>query len=673
MFPGLMVSVFADTPNVTHAVEIHVKAEPRAPRSSAGEVIREKRVLAAAPHHTAADLLFVCPGLYLTQHSGEGKAYQIYYRGFDAAHGQDLEIWAGGAPVNDVSNLHGQGYADLHFLMPEIVKEVRCTPGSYAPQQGDFAVAGSLDLRLGYDEPGLSAKLSAGSFGTRRYFLGYSPKSGDGNTFAAAELYQTDGFGPARAARRASLVSQAVLKLPGGVAARIQASTYAGRFDSAGVLRLQDVESGAAPRFATYDGRQGGDASRSQLVLELRDTAHDSRWSLAPYVVRRDMRLRQNFTGFLLDRANGDSVQQLNDATTLGATSKYRQPAHVFSERDAIELGFFARSDWIRQSQLRLSSVDDTVLAEEVDARVRAIDAGAYLDASLQPLHVLSIRGGLRLDGLSYSAEDHGQGAAGQTRSSQGAHVGAKGTVEYRPWWWLAVQGSYGDGFRSPQARSLAEGENTPFTTVSSYEAGIRARDGHGTSASLSVFRTLLDEDLAFDPGTARIERVPGTRRTGVSAELTSLPTAWLTSSVSFTYTRSEFRESGQGYTEGDLLPFVPSWVVRSDSALTPTLGAVWGKTVNGRFGWGLTYLGQRPLPYDEMGHDVFLVDAVAGLRLERFELSLEGFNLLDADWYDGEFAYPSSFGNGGASLIPLRHVTVGAPRSLLLSFSAAI
>lgn len=673
MLPGLFGPIFADVPATEPVTEIQVQAEPRAPRSSAGDIVREKRVLVAAPHHTAADLLFVCPGLYLTQHSGEGKAYQIYYRGFDAEHGQDLEIWAGGAPVNDVSNLHGQGYADLHFLMPEIVKEVRCTPGSYAPQQGDFAVAGSLDLRLGYDVPGLSAKVSAGSFGTRRYFLGYSPKSSDGGTFAAAELYQTDGFGPSRAARRASLVTQAELTLPGGIAARVQASTFAGRFDSAGVLRLRDVETETLDRFASYDPRQGGDSARSQIVVELRDGAHDSRWSLAPYFVRHGMRLRQNFTGFLLDHADGDSAQQLNDAVTVGATSKYHQPLELLSKRDSLELGFFARADWIRQSQLRLSSIDDSLLREEVDARVRAVDVGGYVEASLQPLKVLTLRGGLRLDGLSYAAEEHAGNAAGQARASQGQHLGAKGTVEYRALPWLGLTASYGDGFRSPQARSLAEGEKTPFTSVHSYEAGVRVRDSQNTSASLALFQTLTSEDAAFDPATTRLERVPGTRRTGLSAELTSLPTSWFTSSLSLTHTRAEFRESGQGYVAGDLLPFVPSWVIRSDSAVTPELGSVFGQTVTGRLGWGLTFLGHRPLPYGEVGHDVFLIDAVAGARVERFELSLELFNLLDAHWYDGELAYPSSFGGQGASLIPLRHVTVGAPRSILLSLAASI
>jgi outer membrane cobalamin receptor len=142
--------------------------EGERPPRTASEVTRKRDVLRASPHRTASDLLLVVPGVFITQHSGQGKAHQIFLRGFDAVHGQDIEIWAGGAPVNEVSNVHGQGYADLHFLMPEVVKQIRSTPGTYDPRQGDFAVAGSLRFDLGYDEPGASASATLGSRPTPR-------------------------------------------------------------------------------------------------------------------------------------------------------------------------------------------------------------------------------------------------------------------------------------------------------------------------------------------------------------------------------------------------------------------------------------------------------------------------------------------------------------------------
>ena len=157
-------------------------------------------------------------------------------------------MWAGGAPVNDVSNIHGQGYADLHFLPVEIVREIVATPGTYDPRQGDFAVAGTLRFELGYDQPGITAKAQAGTFDTRRYFLAWRPRTGGAGTFAAAEINETQGFGPSRAAQRASAVAQVETALDPETSLRVMASAYTGHFASAGVLRLADVESGAVDR-----------------------------------------------------------------------------------------------------------------------------------------------------------------------------------------------------------------------------------------------------------------------------------------------------------------------------------------------------------------------------------------------------------------------------------------
>jgi hypothetical protein len=321
--------------------------------------VLNERVLQAAPHENAGKLLLSVPGVFVSQHGGEGKAQQIFLRGFDAVHGQDVEMWAAGAPVNDVSNIHGQGYADLHFLIPEVIAELRSTPGTYDPKQGDFAVAGTLRFSLGYDEPGVTSRATIGSFGTKRYFLAYHPSGASAETFGAVELESTDGFGSSRAARHASAIGQSTHDFGGGVTARVMASTYAGRFDSAGVVPLEDIESGKLARFGTYDGKQGGTSSRTQVVLELRgegtpkNDAEPERWSIAPYAVFRSLELRSNFTGYLRS-SEGDSIQQLNDATTVGATASYRRPIRLLSERDALEAGIALRSDTIGESLNRL-------------------------------------------------------------------------------------------------------------------------------------------------------------------------------------------------------------------------------------------------------------------------------------------------------------------------------
>ena len=61
-------------------------------------------------------------------------------------------------------------------------------------------------------------------------------------------------------------------------------------------------------------------------------------------------------------------------------------------------------------------------------------------------------------------------------------------------------------------------------------------------------------------------------------------------------------------------------------------------------------------------------------MRVGGVALAVEGFNLLDAHWYDGEFVFASRWDPGAAaSLVPQRHVTVGAPRQILFSLALFI
>ncbi len=658
------------------ALEVTVQGA-EAPRS-ASETVQERPLLAAAPHRDASEMLLVVPGIFVSQHGGEGKAHQIFVRGFDAVHGQDVEIWAGGAPVNEVSNLHGQGYADLHFLIPEVVERIHSTPGVYDPRQGDFAVAGSLRFDLGYAEPGVTASAGLGSFGARRLFMAYHPEGASSQTFGAFELESSDGFGPSRAARHGSAIVQARHDL-GAVSARWLASAYAGRFDSAGVLRLEDIESGRVGRLDTYDGKQGGYSARTQLVLQLENgqagAEQGDSWSLSPYLGLRTLRLRSNFTGYLTS-IEGDSLQQLHEALTLGVVAHYRRALGWFSPRDHLEAGVSLRSDAIRQSQHRLSLLDDRVTDDEqspgVVTEVRALDSAGYLDLELHPLRRLSLRGGLRVDALSYLTEEQGGQGQGQARSALGAQLSRRLTLDLTLLPGLHALLSYGEGFRSPQARSLGDGETTPFTRVNSYEAGLRLQRGELLQASLATFLTDLSDDLVFEPATARNELVPSTRRMGVAGQLVSRPLPELLASASVTYARAALQRSGGPYTRGDLLPYVPQLVARLDLAYTPLLARFFERDLRGHFGAAVTGLGRRPLPYAELGHDALLADVRAALRFGPLETSLDVYNLLDTSWYDGEFVYSSRFGDA-PSLVPVRHVTVGPPRTLLWSLALRV
>ena len=102
------------------------------------------------PINNSQEILRSVPGLFIGQHAGGGKAEQLFIRGFDVDHGTDVNISVDGMPVNMVSHAHGQGYADLHFVIPEFIDKVNFDKGPYFAEKGNFTTAGFVDFKTKY-------------------------------------------------------------------------------------------------------------------------------------------------------------------------------------------------------------------------------------------------------------------------------------------------------------------------------------------------------------------------------------------------------------------------------------------------------------------------------------------------------------------------------------------
>lgn len=612
---------------------------------------------------TGADLLRKAPGVYISQHSGQGKAHQIFLRGFDAVHGQDVEVRAAGIPVNDVSNLHAQGYVDLHFIIPEVVKELRVLEGPFDPRQGDFAVAGSLDFDLGLTQRGVSARLSAGSFGLVRALVAWGPEGQPDETFVAAELARSGGFGPNRAWSRATVIGQSVVELSPTVQLRLLACTYVGRYDSAGVVRDDDLDAGRIDFFGTYDPRQGGASGRHQALIEVRQAQADREAALSTFVVWRDLRLRHNFTGSLVFE-EGDRLLQEHDALIFGGRAHYRRL--VWGDRLALEVGVDFRHDEVDQRQSRLRLVDETAHTNEVDNRLSITDVGLFADADVRLARDLWLRGGLRVEALAYVIDERlANGGAGSRREASGFSPAPKVTLDYRPWRPLRLFASYGHGFRSPQAPSLGQGESAPFVVVRAGELGARVAPSRKLRGTVAGFVTHVEEDLLFDHATGQTLFSGPTLRTGVAVVVEARPWEWLSAIGSVTYTRATKPDTG------DVVPFVPEVVGRVDiDAGWARVADIGGRPLGLFANVGATGLSPRPLPFNETGTGFFIVEAGAGAELGPAALSFEAFNLVDVEWRDAEFVYASDFSDESGSLVPARHFTAGRPLTLQATLS---
>ena len=97
--------------------------------ASASQGAITSRQLEVRPFMRQGEVLETVPGVIITQHSGEGKANQYFLRGLNLDHGSDFAMTVAGAPVNMVTHAHSQGYADLNFLIPELVAGVQYLQG----------------------------------------------------------------------------------------------------------------------------------------------------------------------------------------------------------------------------------------------------------------------------------------------------------------------------------------------------------------------------------------------------------------------------------------------------------------------------------------------------------------------------------------------------------------
>ena len=137
--------------------------------ASQGAVTKEEVEL--RPIYRIGQLYETVPGLVVTVHSGESKANQYMLRGIDLDHGTDFASFVDGMPVNQGTNMHGQGYSDQTYLMPQIVSGLDYTKGPYYAANGDFSAVGSAHVHLLDVLPG-QVSISAGTLGDDEVFVG---------------------------------------------------------------------------------------------------------------------------------------------------------------------------------------------------------------------------------------------------------------------------------------------------------------------------------------------------------------------------------------------------------------------------------------------------------------------------------------------------------------------
>jgi outer membrane receptor protein involved in Fe transport len=227
---------------------------------------------------------------------------------------------------------------------------------------------------------------------------------------------------------------------------------------------------------------------------------------------------------------------------------------------------------------------------------------------------------------------------------------------------------SYGQGIRSIDPIYVSQDTKTPFARVDAYEAGIAYSRTLSTTQLVTraaAFRTHVERDLIFNESAGRNTLANGTTRNGILAAL-RWTGAFFDQSLNATLVESRFDDTGY------VVPYVPNWVLRSDSAIHRELPfELAGTPLRAAAGVGLTYVGRRPLPYNQLSDPLFNLDASASFEWRRFELGIEVTNLLDRRYRLGEYNYTSDFHSAEQpTLVPVRHFAAGPPRMLFVTLA---
>jgi hypothetical protein len=637
--------------------------------SSASQGYVGRRDLMARPLTREGELFESVPGMILTQHSGGGKANQIFIRGFNLDHGTDFATWLEGMPINIPTHAHGQGYTDLNFLIPELVDHIEYSLGNYYAEIGDFSAAGGAHLRLRQRLERPLFEVGMGENGHERLLAAASADVGSGGTLlVGGEVHRYDGPWalPERLRKLSGLVRYTHRAGPHTFS--LLGMAYDNSWHATDQIPSRAVESGLIDRYGNIDPTLGGASYRYSLSGSWNREGRLSSERIEAYAVHYDLDLFSNFTYLLADPADGDQFRQQDKGRwTLGANLAHLQSISVGDRMHRVEIGAQVRRDL---ADLTLSRTHDrATLGVTRSDDVNELATGVY--AQLESpwadhfRTVVGLRGDLyRFDVTSDRPENTGNASD---------HIfSPKLSLVFGPWSGTELYVSGGLGFHSNDARGTVTTVDPvsgspmdpvdPLVRSKGAEVGVRASPVSGWRSTLSLWTLQLDSELLYVGDAGTNEPSDPTRRLGVTFTNFYDITEQLSADLDVSFTRARFLDVDSGQ---DRIPGALEDVIAAGLTYRPTedgpLGAV-----------RLRHFGAYPMLEDdsERAKASSLVNFELGYRLGRAELRAELLNVLDEKSSDIQYYYESRLSAEPAGGVGDVHFHPAVPREIRVALS---
>ena len=655
--------------------------------------------LALRPNKSSQDLLKLVPGLITAQHAGGGKAEQIFLRGFDCDHGTDINISVDGVPVNMVSHGHGQGYADLHFLIPELVESMDVYKGPYFAEYGNLATAGAVRFKTRDLLPHNLIKFEGGMFNTFRTTLLVQPGSGSAeqNGYFGLQYYSSDGpFESPMNLQRMNVFGKYFVNIGHNSRLTLTAGSFGSAWDASGQVPDRAIVQGYITRFGAIDDREGGHTSRSDLnVLFEQKDDNNNTLAIQVFATQYDFKLFSNFTFYLQDPEHGDMIEQRDHRMILGSQASYSRVTALEKVILKTTYGAGFRSDWITVGLYH--SPDRMVMDEWSNAFINERNLSGWIIEELVFSPRFRLQLGLRGDYLTFDVDDQAGSALDPSNSGiphasgyvQQGMVNPKLNIAWSPGSNLEVYLNSGSGFHSNDARNVVIGETirdleqnwegeglspeqiderlvslnfnpeqkntTTLPRAFGGEIGIRARLWNQLDFGFAAWHLYLEKEFVYVGDGGYTELSDPTRRNGIDLEARIRLNRWLWADADVCFSNGHITSLPEGE---NYIPLAP----RITSSGGITMKDFHGLEASARY----IYVDDRPANEVNtvIASGYFIAQVGLSYHMKKFTFSVTLKNLFDTAWNEAQFDTESRLPWESEPVSEI-HFTPGDPRNV--------
>jgi len=614
------------------------------------------------PVSSSQEVLTKVPGLFIGQHAGGGKAEQIFLRGFDIDHGTDISLSVDGMPVNMVSHAHGQGYADLHFLIPETIENIDFGKGSYDANKGNFATAGFVEFNTKKKIDHNLLKLEVGQFDMQRLLAMFSiANNTKTSSYLAGEHISNNGFFESpQNFRRTNLFGKFSQKLSTNHRISLTASHFTSRWDASGQIPQRAVDDGTITRFGAIDDTEGGQTSRTNILLDYTQNINQNTFIKSSiFYTHYDFELFSNFTFFLNDPINRDQIRQFESRKIWGLNTEYSKIIETGNLTSNWKAGINFRYDNSNDNELSRTANRVETLEQIRLGNINESNLSVYAKNEIE-IDKWIISPGLRFEYFIFNYQD-ALSSTFSTKTNTARLLSPKLSIVHQHNNKLQSYAKFGQGFHSNDSRVVVEQNGFQTLPISlNADAGIIWKPFPNLLINSGLWYLFLNQEFVYVGDEGIVELSGESRRQGIDFSLRYEPVNKIFFSVDANYTLARFVNEAEGE---NFIPLAP------DLTMTSSLKYVSPQGFYG--GFDFRFLDNRPANEDNsiIAEGYGILDLNLGYSFNHLNIGIQIENVLDTEWNETQFATESRLANEAESVEEI-HFTPGTPFNLRGSVS---